>query len=529
MPFEKFVISSIKLRAERMRHPARFEGRQSSHNGIVRTRNRIVRHARAIVPHHVYAQPMIVWRKPMAGCLGAFLVAGCASVPTGDIDSASMLAAVPDRLPSQPPSIAGTANLTQWWLQMQDPALNTLIETMLVQNPDLEAARLRYVRANALITAERGQLLPRLDTSGSVNRSIGNEDPGGDTTRFNNLMSASWEIDLFGGLRSSVAAARSDAQASAADYGAQRVSLIAGIAVAYVDEKLARRRIALTESTLVAQKRTAQIAEWRVDAGLATGVDREQARQLVFQTEASLPGLRSSRRVAANRVAALAGAAPGEVDRMLDGTATMPAPVAVTSIIPADLVRRRPDVAVAENDFAAETARIGIARANLYPRLTLGGSIGSNALSIGDLVDSLVGSLEALMTQTLFDGGRNRANLRAQEAQAKVALAQYRSTVLAALEEADNAYDAARAAGQRLELRHKAERTADNAALYIRQQYSAGLVDFSRLLDAERTLLSARDARAQAEADVVQSSIRLVQALGGDSPPANAFLPGRAQ
>ncbi len=414
-------------------------------------------------------------------------------------------------------------------MQLRDPALSALIETMLVQNPDLEAAQLRYERASELITAERGQLLPRVDTSQSVNRSIGSDDPGGDTTRFSNLMSASWEIDLFGGRRSSVAAARFSAEASAADYSAQRVSLIAGIARAYVDEKLARRRIAITESTLTAQRRTVQIAEWRVEAGLASGVDREQARQLVFQTEATLPGLRSSRRNAANRIAALAGEAPGEVDRMLEGTDALPAPVAITSLLPADLVRRRPDVAAAEQVFAAETARIGIARANLYPRLTLSGSIGSNALSIGDLVDGMVGSLEALVTQTLFDGGRNRANLRAQEAQAKVALAQYRSAVLAALEEADNAYDAVRAAGLRLELRRNAETTADNAALYIRQQYAAGLVDFARLLDAERTLLSARDARAQAEADVVQTSIRLVQTLGGDASITNTAPTKRAR
>lgn len=464
----------------------------------------------------------------MVGAIAPLLAAGCAAVPPGDIGSTSSIA-VPDRLPSQPQSIAGDADLTEWWLQMQDPVLDSLIETTLSQNPDLEAARLRFVRANALIGAERAQLLPRLDTSGSVDRSIGSDDPGGDTTRFNNLLSASWEIDLFGGLRSSVDAARFNAQASAAEYGAQRVSLIAAIALAYVDEKLARRRIALTESTLVAQRRTAQIAEWRVEAGLASGVDREQARQLVFQTEATLPGLHYSRRVAANRIAALAGEAPGEVDRMLETGRGMPAPVALASLLPTDLVRRRPDVAAAENEFAAETARIGIARANLYPRLTLSGSIGSNAVSLGDLVDAMVGSLQALVSQTIFDGGRNRANLRAQETQAKVALAQYRSVVLSALEEADNAYDAERTARQRLGLRSNAERTADNAALYIRQQYAAGLVDFSRLLDAERTLLTARDARAQAEADVVQSSIRLVQALGGDAPVANALPTKRGQ
>lgn len=458
----------------------------------------------------------------VAAGLGTVLLAGCAGLQPGGVPDASRVA-VPGRLPSQPQPVAANSDLTQWWLQMQDPVLDTLIETTLLQNPDLEAARFRFVRANEQIVAQRGQLLPRLDTSGSVSRSAGNDGPDGDTTQFSNLLSASWEIDLFGGLSSSMAAARFDAKASAADYGAQRISLIAAVALAYVDEKLARRRIALTESTLLAQRRTAQIAEWRVEAGLASGVDREQARQLVFQTEATLPGLRSSRRVAANRIAALAGKAPGDVDRLLDADRGMPAPVAVMSTLPTDLVRRRPDVAAAENAFAAETARIGVARANLYPRLTLSGSVGSNALSIGDIVDGLVGNLQALISQPLFDGGRNRANLRAQEAQTKVALAQYRSAVLGALEEADNAYDAVQAARLRLALRSNAERTADNAALYIRQQYSAGLVDFSRLLDAERTLLSARDARAQAEADVVQSSIRLVQALGGDAPAANAL------
>lgn len=458
--------------------------------------------------------------------LASLLLAGCATVsPNREIDA--QLQQAPERLPSQPTVIAGAENLAQWWRQLEQEPLNQLVETMLRQNPDLEAARARYVRAGELIVAERAGLFPELGASGSVDRSVGSQGPSGDSTQFQALLSASWEVDLFGGTRSSIAVAQANARKSAADYSAQRASLVAAIALAYTDEKLARTRLEITEATLISQRRTAQIVAWRVEAGLASGVDREQANQLVLQTQALLPGLRSNRRTAANQVAVLAGVVPGEVDDILDSEASLPTPARLVSMTPYDILRRRPDVASAEQALAAETFRIGVSRANLYPRLQLNGSVGGTALSIGDLVDSIVGSIGVAISQTLFDGGRNRANLRAQEAQAQAALGDYRSTVLSALEEVDNGYDALTAARERLELRRGAERAADNAATYIRQQYSSGLIDFSQLLDAERSLLSARDTRAQAEADVVQSSIRLVQALGGDAPLVPAPpLPG---
>lgn len=442
-------------------------------------------------------------------------IAGCVVGPDYAPPAASELS-VPPALPSTIGQPEGVELLGRWWTRLDEPALDALVERLLADNPDLASAEARFEQARELVTVERAILLPNIGSTGSVSRSIGSDTPAGDITQFQNGVSASWEADISGGNRRAVEAARAQAGASGAFVGAQRIALTGALARAFVDERLARERLAIALDTLESQRHTRQIAEWRVEAGLATGIDREQARQLVLQTEAGIPSIRSSQRNAANRIAVLAGAPPGAVDAIIaDGTG-IPQPLAVPALLPVDIVRRRPDVANAERTLAAEVARIGVAAARLYPSLSLSGSIGGNATNFGGLVDSITGTISALISQTLFDAGRNRASVRAQEAAADGALADYRATVLAALEDADNAYDAVGRARERVVARRGAETAARNATVYLRQQYASGLVDFSVLLDAERTLLSASDLRAQAEAQAVQATITLIQALGGD-------------
>lgn len=450
---------------------------------------------------------------------GAVLLAGCAANPPPGLPAAAV--AIPDRLPSQPGGApAAAVTLDRWWERMDEPALDALVAMLARDNPDLAAARARYSAARFDARAERAGLVPQASLSGGADRTLaqGSRSAAASGTIYNVNLGASWEIDLFGGLRAGVRAADATARARAADYGDQRRALIGSLARSFVDERLARARIALTETLLASQYRTRQIAEWRVAAGLATGLDREQARQLVLGTEAQLPGLRADRRSAAKRLAVLAGANPGEIDALIGARDTLPPALDVATLPPADIVRRRPDLRAAEEALTASLAQVGVARAALLPRLTLSGSLGGSGSGAGTLIDAASAAIGALVDQVLFDGGRNRANLAAQKARADAALADYRAALLDALEDIDNAHAALAAARERLASRRGAEQASAAAAELLRQQYAAGLVDFRDLLDAEQSLLSASDLSIQAEAEVARAAITLIQAQGGDDP-----------
>src|SRR5690606_36351214 len=223
---------------------------------------------------------------------------------------------------------------------------------------------------------------------------------------------------------------------------------------------------------------------------------------------------------AAFRLGVLTGQAPAALMEELKASRPIPeAPDAVAVGIPADTLRQRPDVRGAERTLAAQTARIGVAEAQLYPALRIGGNIGTSALSVGGLVDQVVGSLFGGLTQTLFDGGRLRSQVRSQEAAAEGALASYRQTVLNALEDVENGLVSLEAAKRRRAEFVIAQEAATNQAILARSQYRAGLTDFLTLLDAERSLLSAREGLLSSQADQTLSFVQLYRALGGGWDP----------
>ena len=212
----------------------------------------------------------------------------------------------------------------------------------------------------------------------------------------------------------------------------------------------------------------------------------------------------------------LTGRPPGALTDELAPPRPIPeGPEAVAVGVPADTLRQRPDVRGAERTLAAQTARIGVAEAQLYPGLRLGGNIGTAAFSIGGLIDAITGAIFAGVDQTLFDGGRLRSQLRSQEAATEAALASYRQSVLAALEDVENALLALSVARERQAQFAIALEAASNTAILSRVQYRAGLTDFRTLLDAERSLLSARDGLANARGDETLALVRLYRALGG--------------
>jgi NodT family efflux transporter outer membrane factor (OMF) lipoprotein len=249
--------------------------------------------------------------------------------------------------------------------------------------------------------------------------------------------------------------------------------------------------------------------------------DVEQATVLRSQTAAALPQLRSGYLAAANRIATLLGEPAGAVTAQLDAAREIPlGPDDIASGVPADLLRRRPDLVAAERSLAAEVARIGVAQAELYPALRLGGSLTSTALSVGDLGDVLASSVGGSITAPLFHGGALRARVEGQRATADAALAAYQGAVLTALEDVDNAMQAIDAAREREAQLAIAEQAAGRSAVLARARYQSGLIDFESLLEAERSLLTTQESRLSARAARATATVQLYKALGGGWPPA---------
>lgn len=444
-------------------------------------------------------------------------VAGCTAGPEPRTPTPESLGVPAQFLSAPAGTTAAAADLGSWWSRFDDPILTGLVEQALATNTDVDAAGARVRAARASLKAARSGAWPTLDAGVSASRleAIGSDARVDARDTYSAGFDARYELDLFGGQRRTRQAAAADLAAVEANLHATQLSVAAEVALNYVDARLARRQLAIARSNLQAQDETLQIVQWRVQAGLVGALDLEQARQLRAQTSATVPLREQSLSGALNRLAVLTGSAPGAVNALLEPDAPIPLAVAADVSIPADMVRRRPDVTAAEHSLAAETARIGVRQADLYPSLGISGSLRGNTSNWGDLTNASIGSLAASLTAPLFQGGRLRAAVEQQRAAALVALAEYRETVLVALEEAENALVAVDVSERRERELIVAEEAARNAAALARSQYQAGIIDFSALLDAERTLLTSESGRAAAQADRAIAAVQLFKALGG--------------
>lgn len=456
---------------------------------------------------------------PSARLVGAALLAlatqACAVGPNYRPQAAAALN-VPDRY--QAPAAEGidTARLAQWWTAFNDPVLTSLVERTLAGNTDLAAAQARLRAARASLKASRGALLPSLSAGGSASRQEVVEGPGGGSSGFQAGLDAAYEVDLFGGIRRSVEAARASAQSSAASLADVQRSLVAEVALNYIDARSTQARLAVARENIGIQDETLQIVRWRVEAGLVSDLDLQQAIAQRAQTAASIPTLEQSYAASVNRIATLIGQAPGAVTAEMAAQQPIPlGPDAVEAGLPADLLNRRPDLIAAERSLAAEVARIGVAEADLYPALRLSGSLSSNSTSVSALGDNIIGNLLGSITAPIFQGGQIRARIEQQRATADAALANYRGAVLTALEDVENALvsiDRTKARESELMTAEAAARTSVSLA---EAQYQSGLIDFQALLSTQQSLLSAQDSRTTARAARASASIQLFKALGG--------------
>lgn len=410
--------------------------------------------------------------------------------------------------------------LAAWWSTLNDPELDSLTKRAVVGNLDLKKAGARVREARARRGLAKADLFPTLDATGNASRSRSSEDTGGGMTGelYSVGFDAGWELDIFGGVRRSVEASQADLEASREGLRDVLVSLLAEVALNYVEARTFQNRLAVVEANLAVQNKTYQLTLWRRQAGLSDELAVQQALYNLESTRSQMPTLRTGLEEAMNRIAVLLGEQPGKVHEELKSPAPIPAaPLKLAVGVPADAMRRRPDVRRTERNLAAQTARVGVATADLYPKFKLTGTIGMAALTPGNLFSAgnQTNSIGAGITLPIFHGGAIRQNIEVQSALQEQSLIAYETAVLIALEEVENAIVAYAEEQQRLQSLSEATTAAQKAAELAQYKYQSGLSDFSSVLDAQRSILSFQDQMAQSSGTVTSNLVRLYKALGG--------------
>ncbi len=455
----------------------------------------------------------------VTGCAFAFMLSGCAVGPDPRPPSAASLH-LPGDFHSPSGDAADQVALAQWWSSFGDPQLSSLIDRALAGNNNLAAAQSRLRAARAAYRGSRGALLPTLSGSGTVSRNETVTGTGFNSSNFDVGLDASWEADIFGRLTRTAQAAGANAESSAASLADVQRSLVAEVALNYVDARLSQTRLAVAKQNLQIQDNTLQIVRWRVDAGLASEVELQQALAQRSQTAASIPSLEQTYESDANQLAILLGTNPGTIQAELDPAKAIPlGPDGVEAGLPADLLARRPDIIVAQQNFVAALANVGVAEAQLYPALRFSGSIGSSAGNLDALGTNIIGNLLASLSAPLFQGGQLRARVDQQKATADAALSTYKQAVLVALQDVENALVAIDRTKKRETELARAETAATESARLANARYESGLIDFQTLLTAQQTMLSAQDSHTAAIAARTNASIQLFKALGGGWQP----------
>ena len=423
------------------------------------------------------------------------------------------------------------ADLAQWWTRLNDPTLSALIDTAIANNLDIVQAQARLRQARESLAQTNAAFLPQLNASGNGGKNYRSQAGGTRVDDSGNVIStgasnwsssysantsASWQIDLFGELSRSAEAARAELAGSGYDLATVRMTIISELVTNYVQARLAQEQLRIARETQQVQQDNFDIAGWRLQAGLVSSLDEQQARAQLAQTRASIPQQEANLRGSLNRIAVLTGQAPGEATRTLETPAPIPTATSQIALgIPADTLRQRPDVRSAERALAAATARIGVAEAQLYPSLGISGNLGTTSNAFSDLFSLITGGLFANVSQVIFDGGRLASQVRSQRAATDAAFAAYKQSVLTALEDVENAMASLASARTRQAEFAVAYDASNNAALLARSQYQAGIIDFQILSNTETTLLNARNSLATARSDEILAIARLYDALGG--------------
>jgi NodT family efflux transporter outer membrane factor (OMF) lipoprotein len=422
--------------------------------------------------------------------------------------------------------------LERWWTAFHDPVLEDLVARAIDGNLDLKivAARVQEARAARGIAASAA--LPQVDVNGQAARSqrseavppfnavVGGPSPFGPRTQnlFEAGFDAGWELDVFGGVRRDVEAAVAQVQAAEEGRRDVLVTLLADVARNYAELRGSQRQLEILDATVRSQQDTLDLAKARFDAGLGAGLDVERAAGLLETTKSRRPELERQTLRAIYRLDVLLGQEPGGLASALETPAPLPPqPPDLPALLPSELLGRRPDLRRAEREVAAATARVGVARSELFPRFSIGGNFGRRSEDLSDVgsTGSQFWFLVAGVRFPILSGGRIRANIHVQDARQEQALRQYEKAVLGAVEEVENALSAQTREQHRLDAL-RASVAANRRALDLAtERYTGGLENFLSVLDAQRAVYATEDAQAQSETNAMVSLIAVYKALGG--------------
>jgi NodT family efflux transporter outer membrane factor (OMF) lipoprotein len=421
-----------------------------------------------------------------------------------------------------------------WWKTFHDPELNSLIQRAVMSNHDLRVAEARVREARAQYSGAFAQLWPTLDGGGAyqrVGRSHNNPSLGAPIPGLGALalpskpfqndvylygFDSAWEIDVFGGTRRQVEASK--AELAAAELGKRDVvvSLLGEVARNYVETRGLQNRLEIAHNNIKSQEEGLALTQARFKSGLTSELDVQQATALLANTRSLVPVIETGIQQSIHRLGVLLGQEPGSLQAELCKPSPLLAKAPKVPVgLPADLLRRRPDIQRAERELAAANARIGVATADLFPKFSLTGGIGGISVSDWYSSGSRFWNFGPTVQWRIFDAGRIRANIRVQNARQEQALALYEKSVLTAMEDVENALVAYAKEQERHRCLKQAVEANRDALHLASQNYANGLANFINVLDAERSLHQAEDSLAQSDTAVLQNLVVLYKALGG--------------
>ncbi|MHA7112885.1 efflux transporter outer membrane subunit [Pseudomonas promysalinigenes] len=461
--------------------------------------------------------------KPLTPSLLALALAACAVGPdykTPDTEPARL-----DNSNLQATALDRNRFESLWWKQFDDPVLNQLVQASLQGNRDLRVAFARFKSARAIRDDAANDQLPVVTSRASSEigkgQIPGQTDQRVNSERYDLGLDMAWELDLFGRIQRQIEASEAQAAAAQADLQQLQVSLIAELVDAYGQLRGAQLRESIAQANLKTQQQSRTITVTLRDAGVGNELDVVRADARLAGVQATIPQLQAEQARARHRIATLLGQRPEALSVDLSPKALPAIAKALPVGDPGELLRRRPDVRSAERQLAAATANVGVATADLFPRVSLSGFLGFTAAR-GSQIGASAANAWALgpsITWAAFDLGSVRARLRGAKADAEGALANYEQQVLLALEESANAFSDYDKTQQRLMSLMRQSEASRKAADLASVRYREGTVDYLVLLDAERERLSAEDAQAQGEVELYRGIVAIYKALGGGWQP----------
>ncbi|TIW31244.1 MAG: efflux transporter outer membrane subunit [Mesorhizobium sp.] len=460
---------------------------------------------------------MTSWVRLSVVMLAATTLAGCVVGP----DYQKPLLPMPAAWSSQKASPAKPAQLSKWWQRLRDPELDALVEEAVAGNLDVATAKARIREARASYRQSAASLFPSVDSSGSATRNKSAVTTSGSDSVYSEYQSgfdASWELDLFGANRRSVEAARYGLDASEEELRSTLLTMIGDVASNYAQARGYQARIQLARRSAASQKQTAALTRTMAEAGTATAADVAKAMGQAASTEADVPTLEASYAEAVHRLSVLTGRPPAALNDRLKRGAPIPAPrLPVPAGIPADILLARPDVRLAERQYAQYTARIGQAEAARYPSVSLTGNIDTSALRLGDLgKNSTIGwSFGPTLSVPLFNAGKLEAAADVARTERDKYFIAYKASVLTALEDVENASVSLTQERIRNGKLASSAKSYGDAARLERTLYTSGETNLLDVLDAERSLYSAEDTMLQSRVSLATDYIALNKALGG--------------